>query len=312
MPVLSVILINFNRSHDTIECIESLERSSFRDFDIIVVDNDSQDGSADLLRSRFPRITLLVQKTNLGFAEGNNVGIREALSHGTSQILLLNNDTIVDPNALQVLSGFLAGSPSLGVAGPKIYYYDRPTTLWFAGGHVNADAASFGHYGLGEHDHGQYDVARQCDYVTGCCLLFRREVAERVGLLESAYFAYLEDADFCLRARQAGFQVMYQPKAVIYHKVSMTSAWDSPVYLYFSLRNKIILLRKHGSFTRTFPYFPQLVYYYVRQFIRLIFKWRDMAKTRAAWYGLVDGLLNRTGQHGEGRLAEIMPSGGRQ
>jgi hypothetical protein len=136
--------------------------------------------------------------------------------------------------------------------------------------------------------------------------MFRREVADQIGILEKAFFAYLEDADFCTRARAAGFEVRYQPKAIIYHKVSRTSAWDSPVYIYFNLRNKLLFLRRHSNAFRWLPYLPGLVYYYLRQFTRLVFKKRDAQKVRAAWYGLVDGLRNSTGEMGEGRMPLIV------
>jgi GT2 family glycosyltransferase len=214
----------------------------------------------------------------------------------------------VDRNALGALVETLSKNPGTGIVGPKIRYFDRPDILWFAGAFLNVSAARYGHYGIGERDTGRYDTEKETDYITGCCLMFRREVVEQIGLLEKSYFAYLEDADFCFRAQKAGFSVRYQPQAVIYHKVSLTSAWDSPVYIYFNLRNKLFFLRRHSRMHERLPHIPSLVYYYARQFIRLIFKWRDPAKVRAAWYGLTDGLRNYSGEIGEGRV-HLLASG---
>jgi GT2 family glycosyltransferase len=308
MSTLSIILVNYKRAQDTIECVRSLGQSTFTDYDIIIIDNGSSDASVERLNAECLEATVISTKVNLGFAEGNNVGIREALHRGSRQILLLNNDTIVDRNALAELSSSLASPSSIGIVGPKILYFDQPNVIWFAGAHLNIHSASYGHYGIGEADTGQYDTPNECDYITGCCLLFRREVAERIGLLDSAYFAYLEDADFCTRARHSGFAVMYQPKALIYHKISSTSSWDSPIYIYFNLRNKILFLRKHSSPANWIVHLPRIAYYYLRQFARLAFKWHDAAKSRAAWYGLLDGIRGRTGVHGEGRLDEILIS----
>lgn len=306
MPELSVILINYKRVQDTIECIASLQKSTFTNFEIIVVDNASRDGSVEKLRSTFPDLHLLECEENLGFAEGNNVGMRTALASGSKFILLLNNDTIVDRNALGELLATMRRHPEAGIVGAKIYYCDRPNVLWYAGGYFNEHSSFGGHYGIGEPDSGKYDTERTCSLITGCCLLIRREVCERIGLLDSDYFAYLEDADYCTRARREGYALFYQPKAIIHHKISSTSAWDSPVYIYFNLRNKILFLRKNATFVRVLPYVPRLFSFYLRQFIRLLFKWHSLKKTRAAWYGLVDGLRNYTGESGRGRLGSIL------
>lgn len=304
VPELSIILVNHRRATDTIECVRSLRQSTYKGFELIIVDNGSGDESIDQLRRECPEARLIVNESNMGFAEGNNAGIRE--STGSEFILLLNNDTIVDPAALSALVQTLKNDPAAAIVGAKIYYFDRPNVLWFAGGHFNQHSTFGGHDGLNEEDCGAYDTLRPCDFVTGCCLLFRRQLVNRVGLLERSYFAYLEDVEFCIRTRAASYLVMYQPQAKIYHKVSSTSSWDSPVYIYFNLRNKIVFLRRNSSVTRWLPHLPHLIYFYVRQFVRLMFKWHDAQGTRAAWLGLRDGLRNTTGSYGEGSLERVI------
>jgi hypothetical protein len=307
MPKVAVILVNFRRGAETVECIRSLGRSSYEDFDVIVVDNGSADGSLQMLRREYPDTHLIESQRNLGFAEGNNLGIRHALQHSFEYILLLNNDTTVEETMLESLVKTVQENPQAAIVGAKIYYFDRPRALWFAGGRFNICTAKPTHIGLNEIDVGQYDHFGPCDYVTGCCLFARREVYERIGLLDPSYFAYFEDADFCIRARRVGFGVYYQPCSIVYHKVSSTSALDSSTYIYFTLRNKILFLRKNSRLWHWFPCLPFLVYFYGRHFVRLIIKWRDFPRARAAWFGLVDGLRDFTGEHGEGRLYQLQP-----
>ena len=305
MPELAIILVNYRRAGDTIECVRSLRGSAYQDFRVIIVDNASGDGSVERLGRDCPEAQLIAHDSNLGFAEGNNAGIREALHGGARYVLLLNNDTVVDRSALGELVQTLKDHAEAAIAGAKICYFDRPHVLWFAGGHFNQDSTFGGHYGLNQEDRGQFDTLRSCDFVSGCCLLFRRDITERIGILERSYFAYLEDVEFCVRTRAAGFQVLYQPNARILHKVSSTASWDSPVYIYFNLRNKILFLRRNSSPARWLPHLPRLVYFYARQFVRLVFKWHDLPGTRAAWLGLRDGLRNFTGSCGEGSLHRL-------
>ncbi|HLA69399.1 MAG TPA: glycosyltransferase family 2 protein [Bacteroidota bacterium] len=305
MAILSVVLVNYNGFRDTLDCIASLHASSLRDIDLIVVDNASTDGSVAQLRATHPDLHLICNTENLGFSAGNNVGIRRALETDSGYVLLLNNDTIVDTRALEVMIQTMEENPEAGIVGAKILYFDQPGTVWFAGGQFNRNSGFGKHFGLGKPDDGSFDAVRPCDFITGCCLLARREVFDQIGLLDEDFFAYLEDVDFCMRARDKGFTILYQPRARIHHKVSSTTAWDSPLYLYFNLRNKIVFLRKRSRPARWMPYIPLLVYYYLRQFARLIIKRRNAHAVRAAWWGLIDGLRNFTGTQGRGRVAQV-------
>lgn len=302
---LAVILINYKRVYDTIECIESLQSSTFANFDIILIDNGSDDGSAEILQNKFPQIISFPNDTNVGFAEGNNIGIRYALEKMYKYILILNNDTVVANDALAYLMNTIKSNSKFGVVGCKILYYDNPEYIWFAGGNFNYNSSKGYHYGIKEKDIGQYDHEYETDYITGCCLLTRREVFEKIGMLDPDYFAYLEDVDFCSRAKKTGYSIVYQPKAVIYHKVSSTSSWDSPVYLYFNMRNKILFLSKNSRFTKWVIYLPYLIWFYLRQFIRLIFKHRNFKTAYAVYLGICDGLRKYTGKFGEGSLNKL-------
>ncbi len=302
MAHVAVILVNFHGTQDTIACVQSLRKSAYSEYTIYIVDNASGSGDVATLSQECPGATVIANATNVGFAGGNNIGIARALQEGARFILLLNNDTIVEPSLLPGLLGALERNPAAGIAGAKIRYFDRPSTLWFAGGVLNDRSGRGTHIGIGEEDQGQYDQEKFVDFVTGCCLFVRREVIERIGMLDEEYFAYYEDSDFCLRARRAGFQVLFAPSARLLHKVSSSAVREGPVYLYFTLRNRLLFLRKNTPFLRMIPYLPVLAYFYLRHFVRLSLKWRSAARTKAALYGFADGLLGRTGVGGRGHL----------
>lgn len=223
-PVIAVVVLTWNGRDLTLDCLESLARLTTPGVRIIVVDNASEDGTAAAVRERFgARVTVLSNPANLGYAAGNNAGIRHALADGADLIVLLNNDTVVDAAFAGKLARGLAGAPGAGIAGPKILYYTPPDRIWFAGGVISLWRGTARHVGIRESDRGQYDAPGPTGYVSGCALMARREVFERVGLLDEAYRAYFEDADFCLRAARAGFGIRYVPSARVWHRISAST-----------------------------------------------------------------------------------------
>jgi GT2 family glycosyltransferase len=223
-PSIAVIVLTWNGRDLTLDCLASLERITTPNVRVIVVDNASSDGTvAAIAQHHGGRVTVIANTANLGYAGGNNAGIRRALEEGADFVLLLNNDTVVDPGFAGRMADALLADPGAGVAGPKIYYFDPPDRIWFAGGEVSLWRGTARHIGIRETDHGQYDAPRAVDYVSGCALLARREVFERVGLLDESYRAYFEDADFCLRAARAGFAVRYVPDARVWHRISAST-----------------------------------------------------------------------------------------
>ncbi len=302
---LFIILVNYKQSELTRGCIDSIHASSYKDFQIITVDNESSESSYEALRKGDPNTEVIPSKENLGFGGGNNLGIEHALRHGADLILLLNNDTVVEQDLLRTLVETADSHPDAGVIGASILYDDDHTKLWYAGGRLDVDKALGTHIGMGAEAALAGEEVVDTDFVTGCCLLTRRKVIEKIGSLDKDFFLYLEDADFCVRAKAAGYRVLYQPKAILYHKVSHSTNWDSPVYVYFNLRNKILFLRKHSRPSRWILRLPYLAYFYTRQLTRLTLKHHDFRAARAALWGLKDGLANYTGELGEGRLNRL-------
>lgn len=223
-PHIAVVILTWNGRALTLACLESLESARTPDTRIIVVDNGSSDGTADAVRERYgERVVVLENESNLGFSEGNNAGISFALEQGARFVLLLNNDTTVDANFLVELVRPMVDNPNVGITVPKIYYYTPSNRIWFAGGEVLLARGVARHIGIRERDVGQYDVARDTDYATGCALMTRAEVIERIGMLDGSYVAYFEDTDFSMRARCAGYRIRYVPAARVWHKISAST-----------------------------------------------------------------------------------------
>ncbi|MDD4178951.1 MAG: glycosyltransferase family 2 protein, partial [Candidatus Margulisbacteria bacterium] len=211
---LAIIIVNWRRYDDTAECLRSVKASNYRDPRIILVDNASTDGSGEKLAKEFPDIKVIFNQENYGFAEGNNIGIKQALKEEAKYIMLLNNDAVLDRDCLGNLMAAMENELATGIIGPKIYFYDTDS-IWYAGGMVSRLTGLPYHIGEGRLDRGQFSKPGEVDYATGCALLARREVFERVGLLDKDFYHNHEDAEFCLRAKAAGFAVAYEPSAVV-------------------------------------------------------------------------------------------------
>jgi GT2 family glycosyltransferase len=221
-PLVYIIVLTWNGKADTLDCLRSLQNLSYPTARILVVDNASNDGTAAAIRSSFPNVELICNDSNLRFAGGNNVGIEYSLKRGADYILLLNNDTVVDSDFLTVLVQKAKEDRRIGIAGPKIYY-NESDCIWFAGGRIEWWKGWVSHIGIHEPDEHQYDIPREVDYITGCCMLLKREVINAVGTLDEKFYLYGEDVDWCIRARRAGFKVVYVPLSHIWHKVSASS-----------------------------------------------------------------------------------------
>ena len=254
MYQVSIVILNWNGIKDTLECLSSIRklRSTNYKLQVIVVDNGSTDNSRTLLRKE-KKITLLENKKNLGYAGGNNVGIRYAVENGADFILLLNNDTTVSESFLNKFLDAAESHKEGGVFSPKIYFakgYEyhkedyHPNELgkviWYAGGIIDWKNVLGSNYGVDDVDVGQYHVIRKIDFATGACVFLRREVIETIGYLNERYFLYLEDVDYSIRARQAGWKILFVPDSHIWHKVSQSSGIGGASNDYYITRNRLL------------------------------------------------------------------------
>lgn len=246
LPKIVIILLNWNGKKDTLECLASLQKVDYPQFQTIIVDNGSTDQSVAAFRQAYPHIPVLETKANLGFAGGNNVGIEWALRHHADWILLLNNDTTVDP---QFLNAFIHASkeqPKAKILGAKILRYHQPKIIDHLGGFWNGHKGEFISPESGQTDHPYFNMQR-VDYVCGAALLMHRSVPETIGLLEPKFFLFWEESDFCYRALRAGLQVWTAPEAKVWHKVSSSFTGGKPQMHYFWWRSRLLWIERNCS-----------------------------------------------------------------
>jgi GT2 family glycosyltransferase len=246
MPLVSVITVNYNQPSVTEALLRSLaEVNSYRDVEIIVVDNGSEPDPVPGWTGRYPHVRFVRSDRNTGFAGGNNIGIREAKG---DYLFLINNDTEVTPSLIDLLVGTLEQHPSVGMVSPKIHYYDHPGMLQYAGyTPVNLYTGRNHCIGQFEEDRGQYDhLSGPTAYAHGAAMMVRRSAVERAGLMDEHYFLYYEELDWCARVRKAGFEIYVNMQALILHKESVSVGKKSALKEYFMNRNRILFLRKHA------------------------------------------------------------------
>jgi GT2 family glycosyltransferase len=245
----AAVLVNWNGADDTLATLASLDRAAGRErLRVVVVDNGSSDGSAERLRRARPDVELIETGENLGFAGGNDVGLRRVLEDARiARVLLLNTDVEVDPGFLAPLAAALA-DPRVAAAGPKIFYFDPPDRLWAAGGRLRIRETVTVEFGRGQPDGPEFSRPADVSYLTTCCLLVRREALEAVGLLDPAYFINVDDADWCRRALDRGLALRYVPESRIWHKVAASTAGGyTPVKTFHTGRSNALYVRRHGG-----------------------------------------------------------------
>jgi hypothetical protein len=241
------IVLSWNGREDTLRCLESLTRVEYPNLAIVCVDNGSTDGTQKAVRERFPRVVLIEAGANLGYAGGNNLGLRYALEHGAHWMMLVNNDATVAPD---VVAGFERAEkehPRAGILAGKVYFADRPQTIWFAGQRVNELVGYSGRpRGYGRPDGPRYDKARSTGRAVGALMAVSREAIDAVGMLDEDLFAYVEDVDWALRIRDAGFEILFAPNARAWHRVSASTGGEaaSTHTLYYGVRNTVIVLER--------------------------------------------------------------------
>lgn len=289
MPESSVlvVIINWNLKHDTVACLESVHKTEYP-CQIIVVDNGSQDNSAAYIARRFPHIKMLALPYNTGFAVACNLAIQEGLDEHTQYILLLNNDTIVHPDFFTELVQAARANPQAGILGPKVYSATEPGRLWHAGARRRRWVLAAVDLGRNQRDNGQFEHIREVDYIFGCSMLIRRQVFEHVGMLDTGYFLYLEDLDFCLRAQAVGYRLLFVPQAKVWHQGSASTAQNPAWRKYHLAKSTLYFLRKHAARI----WFPAAVIFWALVFLRAVvveFLHGDLDSVRAYSRGLFQG-----------------------
>lgn len=235
-PRVSIIILNWNGIKDTLECLQSVYDLDYSNYEVIVVDNGSTDNSVQVIRSSFPKVMMIENKENLGYAGGNNVGMRYAMDTDSKFFWLLNNDTVVAPDSLSELILAANKSTGCGLLSPVIYFYGEPEKVQFCGSILDWRKKGFIHV---SDVMSLKNIASAKDLVLwGTALLISRKVVMAVGFLNEKYFSYHEDIEYSVRALNNGFTNMVVSTAKVYHKEARSSGGrDSPLHCYFMTRN---------------------------------------------------------------------------
>lgn len=261
MNKIVAITVNYSREESTKNLLKTLDLSNNDGFilEIIVVDNGPK-SNFKLTEKYITNVTVIAPGTNTGFAGGNNLGIKQALKKNANFIVLINDDTIVDKNMIKNLYDVMQSDKKIGIASPKIYFAkghefhvdrygeeDLGKVIWFAGGYNDWKHAKSVHRGVDEVDVGQYNTVEKIDFATGCCMIIRTEVVNKVGLFDEKYFLYYEDGDLDMRVKKAGYDITYVPSAIIYHEnASSSGGAGNKLHDYFLTRNQMLFGMKYA------------------------------------------------------------------
>lgn len=294
-PLIVIVILNTNRRDDTLACLASIEQSTYTNYRVIVLDNASSDGSAEAIRRTFPSVHVIDLTENRGYAGNNNVGIQAALDRGAEWVLVLNEDTIVDPDCLTELERIGRLDPGVGMLGPMVYHYDEPTVIQSGGGRLGQFWESL-HIAQNQTDTGQLQQPHVVDWLTGCSLLVRRDVITQVGMIDERFFYYWEETEWCLRARRAGWRLVHVPQAKLWHKGVQRNYRPKPAVAYYNTRNQLFMMLKHRAPLRTWLVVAARM---VRTLLSMSIrpKWRSSLRHRDAMaLGAFDFMRRRWGR----------------
>ncbi|EOZ92020.1 glycosyl transferase, family 2 [Indibacter alkaliphilus LW1] len=293
---VAVIILNWNGYAHTRSCLLSLEKISYPDYGVFVVDNGSHDGSGLRLQEEFPEVHFIFNHKNLGFTGGNLAGLDQAVKIGYEYFLLLNNDTSVEVDFLYKLMDCLIKDSKTGLVQPLILFQDSPDIIWSAGGSYSkflgisktlGDRATLREFPLNR---------THLDWATGCCVLFSKKVLDATGGFANSFFAYFEDVDWSLRIRKAGYNILLAKQSIIYHEGSASSKQESeegtlsPTVFYLHSRNQLFQLRRHHKGLQAILSWPYHLLKYLAWMSYFCLRGR-FTKMKAVARGIRDGMF---------------------
>lgn len=292
---IAIVILNWNGGDDILDCLKSVFESKHAAIEVVIVDNGSVDGSADLIRGRFSHVHWIRNPRNLGFAKGSNQGMQWALKCGIQYILLLNGDARLHPSAIEKMLAVMEDENDTVVACPRIYLGVTsvgPNRLWFAYGIVSLWLGMFRNPAFNCFDSPKWSAPMDMEFASGCCMLIPARILQNVGMLDETFFAYCEDIDFSIRIRKAGFRLRYVPTAHIWHGSSKpTNKTRSEMYRYLSTRNNLWVVRKHGSWFEIFTCLCILPSRSLFRTMRMMIS-SDWNAIAAEWKGIRDGVFS--------------------
>lgn len=291
LPKVNIVILNWNGLDDTINCLDSLKKLDYSNYQVVVIDNGSENNEGAKLKKQFPDVHVVQNKDNKGYTGGCNQGIEYGQKTKSDYILLLNNDVVVTKDFLKPMVNFYESSEDAGMISPVILYTDK-TNVWFAGAKVVAGMIRHNNKGRPAVDADIPKNPFKTGYVPGTALLISTKLIDKIGLLDNRYFAYYEDLDWCYKAEQIGYFPYVIPKSVVYHKKSGSTSEGghkkfSKIPAYYLARNGILFATNYKGLSRLYCLFIQIFVKYPLNIIILIKPdaWKDHTK------GLIDGLV---------------------
>jgi len=262
-----IILVNYKAIELTKNCIISLQKITYQNYNILVVDNSPNEGLDEELKTNFPSVIILKSHKNSGFTGGNNIGIKYAMKNGAEYIVLLNNDTTVENNFLEPLLETFSNK-SVGLATGKIMYSVDKNKIWYGGGKINWIKGSGIMLGTGKSDNTVYNKKSEVTFASGCLFCLNRNTIEKVGLFDEKYFTYQEDTDYCVRLMENGLDIIYEPRSKIYHQINATTISANSPSLYYQFRNRLFFIQKNSPML-----YRPVAYLYIitSMFIKIIY-----------------------------------------
>ena len=301
VPRIAIIIINWNTYQLTFNCLKSLEACNYKNKTIFFVDNGSNDGSGDKIALEFPEINYIKNEKNEGFTGANNKALNIILKQSFDYVLLLNNDTEVEPDFLSLLAASMESDKNLAATQPLILDFPNKNTIWNAGGSFNT------FFGLSKTRYKgliykpKLKIDTFTEWISGCCILVNIGVVKKVGLLDNRFFAYFEDVDWSIRMTNQGYKLGVVPKSIIYHHTSGSTKKNntsnegnlSPYAHYLNVRNHIYLIKKHTSFFNNIGSWIYQILKITSYSIYFIFRGR-FGKFKMVWRGVLDGIKIKT------------------
>lgn len=294
LPKVVAVIISNSRQADTLACLASLKQSTYPNLSVLVLDNQSKDGTVPAIRAEFPEVIVIELSENKGYAGNNNLGLKMALDQQADWVFVLNDDTTLAPDCIDQLVKIGLSNAHIGLVGPLIYHANEVSVIQSAGGTIDRHWVAQ-HRGRNQTDTGQFSDPAPVDWLSGCALLMRRQVVEALTGFDERFFMYCEEVDWCLRATQQGWLQQLAPQAKLWHKGALRNYQPAPSVTYYMTRNQLLLLRKHHA-----PLAVQA--YQWAQTVRTLVSWTVKPQWRAKrdhrdalWQGLVDFTQQRWG-----------------
>lgn len=298
--LVSIVIVTWNKKKDVMRCLLSVKKINYSPLEIIVVDNNSTDGTAMEIEKNFPDVNLIRNRTDLLAAGGRNTGIKYAKG---DFVLFLDDDNYVEENTVPKLIEIMSNNPEIGIAGPKMYYLNDPKRIWYAGADISLVTGKTSYIGLNELDEGQYESSRETGHVPNAFLV-KRETIEAIGGFDESYVMFYEESDFAIRAKKQNFKIKFCPQAKVWHNVLppargrfFTLGLGSPDRAYYASRNRVVYMKRHAQ--------PVVFFFFMISFLpasMIFYVWHSLGLRRyrilkaylvGSWDGLMYGITGK-------------------